>query len=107
MPLPEPFKNEREFLKNFETHSKTSRASFSINQINYLYELAGEEALFSFESAHVFRSLRYNNPETRKLLRKARKNISEKERKLLEFNVLYLDPYRENNNNISYLDDYR
>ena len=107
MPLPEPFKNEREFLKYFESHSKTPRAAFSIEQVNYIYELAGEESLFNFSSAYVFMSLRYNNPKTRKLLRKARKNISEKARKLLEFNVLYLDPYRENNNNLFYLDDYR
>ena len=107
MPLPEPFKNEREFLKYFESRSKTQKASFSIEQINYIYELAGEKPLFDFSSAHVFMSLRYNNPETRKLLRKARKNISEKTKKLLEFNVSYLDPYRENNNNIFYLDDYR
>ena len=109
--LPKNFANEREFLEDIETRSKTPKTSFTIEQINYLYELAGEKFPFDFSSPslsspYISITLPYDNPKTRELLYKASKNISEKAKKLLEFNVLYLDPYRENNN-ISYLDDYK
>ena len=106
MPLPEPFKDEREFLKYFEKRSKTQKPSFSIEQVNYLYELAGEPPLFNFSSPYVFMSLRFNNSETRKLIRKANKNISEKMKREYGDSVAHLDDYLINKN-VANLDDYR
>ena len=107
MPLPKIFEDEEEFLEDFERDSKKPEVFFSIEQVNYIYELAGKELPFDYISPDISMALPYHKQTTRELLDKASKNISEKAKKLLEFNVLYLDPYRENNNNISYIDDYR
>lgn len=95
MHLPKPFKTKKEFVKYSEVHSQTPEAAFSMEYVNYLYELAEEPVNFSSHNISVALPstnrismvlpydclsmvLHYDNPATRKLLDKASKNISEK-----------------------------
>ena len=99
MPMPKPFEDDREFLEDIETRSKTPKTSFTIEQINYLYELAGEKFPFDFSSPflsspYISITLPYDNPKTRELLYKASKNISEKVKRKGDNNVRNLDDYR-------------
>ena len=100
---PEPFKNDKEFIRYCEMHSRTQRALFSIEQVEYLYRLAGEISPFESTSPKLFMSLPYDEPTTRELLDKASENVY-RERRLSES---IEDVSGKPDNNVVLLDDYR
>ena len=95
MPLPEDFENDEEFVRNCVGRSQVPGARFSLLEVEYLYELAGERSPFESTSPKLFMTLPYDEPTTRELLDKASENVYEKE------------VSRKSDNNVVYLDDYR
>ena len=92
MPLPRIFRSDMDFLEFCKCHSQTPRASFCTAHVDYLYELAGKISPFESTSHIVNIPLHYDEPITRKLLDKAKKNVLVKARE--GNNVVHLDDYR-------------